>query len=106
MSGMEKKEKLQAAALKYDVGKDIAPCIVGLGEGYVAQKMLETAAEENIPVVEDQSLAGVLSKLSIGDEIPEELYQVIAQVLVFIARMDRQGAGRYTSEDIRKGKHA
>ncbi len=101
---MEKKEKLQAAALKYDAGSDNAPCIVGLGEGFLAHKILETAKEENIPVVEDQSLAGVLSKLSIGDEIPEELYEVIAQVLVFIAKMDRQGSEHYKLEDIRKGK--
>lgn len=104
MRDMEEKGKLRAAALKYDSGTDTAPCIVGLGEGYVAQKMLETAEEENIPVVEDQSLAGVLSKLSIGDEIPEELYEVIAQVLVFIARMDRRGTEHYKLEDIRKGK--
>lgn len=104
MSDMDKKGKLQAAALKYDAGTDEAPSIVGLGEGYVARKILETAQEKSIPIVEDQSLAGVLSKLSIGDEIPEELYRVIAQVLVFIARMDRQGADRYTLEDIRKGK--
>lgn len=104
MSAMEDKGKLRAAALKYDADTDNAPCIVGLGEGYVAQKMLETAAEENIAVVEDQSLAGILSKLSVGDEIPEELYEVIAQVLVFIARMDRQSSEHYKLEDIRKGK--
>lgn len=101
----QKKRQTHAAALKYDAGKDSAPCIVGLGEGYVAQKILETAADHEIPVVEDETLANVLSSLSVGDEIPEELYQVIAEVLVFIARMDSQSAGRFTLEEIQKRKH-
>ena len=101
----QKKKPTHAAALKYDAGKDNAPCIVGLGEGYVAQKMLETAADHQIPVVEDETLANVLSRLSVGDEIPEELYQVIAEVLVFIARMDAQGKERFTLEEIKKREH-
>ena len=93
------------AALKYDMGRDNAPLIVGLGEGYVAQKMLETAEENKIPVVEDDSLISVLNRFSVGDEIPEELYQVVAQILVFIGKLDGSASRRYQLSEIEKGKH-
>ncbi len=102
MSSRKEPQTIQAAALKYEAGKHSAPCIVGLGEGYVAKKMLETAEENRIPVVEDQSLVDILSHLSVGDEIPVELYHVIAQVLAFIGRLDNETAGRYKLEDIKK----
>lgn len=100
MKEKENRQRAQAAALKYDQGQDNAPAIVGLGEGYVARRMLDTARQEGIPVVEDESLAQVLNRFSVGDEIPEELYEVIAQILVFIGRLDN-APGRYTLEDIR-----
>ncbi len=105
MKEQEKRKNLQAAALKYDMGRDNAPLIVGLGKGYVAEKMLTIAEEEKIPVVEDDSLLSVLNRFSIGDEIPEEIYEVVAQVLVFISKLDGEAAGRYRLEDIKKGKH-
>ena len=102
MNSRKEPQKTRAAALEYEEGKHSAPCIMGLGEGYVAKKMLETAEKNRIPVVEDQSLVDVLNQLSVGDEIPEELYHVIAQVLVFISRLDNVTAGRYKLEDIKK----
>ncbi len=102
---MSEKQKpdMHAAALKYDMGRDNAPLIVGLGQGYVAQKMLETAEENKIPIVEDDSLLSVLNRFSTGDEIPEELYQVVAQVLIFIGKLDGNAAGRYRLSEIQKG---
>ena len=101
----KQKPNRQAAALKYDMGRDNAPLIVGLGEGYVAQKILETAEENKIPVVEDDSLISVLNRFSVGDEIPEELYQVVAQILVFIGKLDGSASRRYQLSEIEKGKH-
>lgn len=97
------KPDMKAAALKYDMGRDSAPLIVGLGQGYVAQKMLETAEENKIPIVEDDSLLSVLNRFSTGDEIPEELYQVVAQILIFIGKLDGSTAKRYQLSDIQKG---
>ena len=104
MKEQGKRQKAQAAALKYDQGKDSAPAIVGLGDGYVAEQILKTAQDNGIPVVEDESLTSVLNRFSIGDEIPEELYAVVAEILVFIGRLDGDAAGRYKLKDIRKGK--
>ncbi|HWR19966.1 MAG TPA: EscU/YscU/HrcU family type III secretion system export apparatus switch protein [Clostridia bacterium] len=90
MSEREKKQfELSAAALKYDAGSDAAPRVVGIGCGYVAKKMLETAKEHSVPVEEDEALVRSLSKLDIGQEIPEELYTAVAEILAFLYRMDK-----------------
>jgi flagellar biosynthesis protein len=98
MSGKNEKDKKpvhQAAALKYDARTDDAPVIVALGQGEIAQKMVQTATENDVPIVQDASLAQVLGGMGVGDEIPQELYGVVAQVLVFIAGLDHKGAERF-----------
>jgi len=76
-----------AVALSYDAG-DQAPKILATGKGYVAEKIIEAAREENVPVHKDEKLAGTLSKLEIGDYIPKELYGVVAEILVFVDRVE------------------
>ncbi|MCE5236835.1 MAG: EscU/YscU/HrcU family type III secretion system export apparatus switch protein [Clostridiaceae bacterium] len=90
MSEREKKQReLSAAALKYDAGSNAAPRVVGLGKGHLAKKMLDAAKEHNVPMKEDEALVRSLSKLDIGQEIPVELYQAVAEVLAFLYKMDR-----------------
>ncbi|MCK5129563.1 MAG: EscU/YscU/HrcU family type III secretion system export apparatus switch protein [Clostridiales bacterium] len=86
-------EKL-ASALKYDKDVDDAPYVVALGQGKIAEKIIETGHQHGVKVVEDKSLSTMLQNLSIGDEIPEELYHVVAQVLVFISELDNEFANR------------
>lgn len=76
-----------AVALSYEEG-DQAPKILATGKGYVAEKIIEAAKEENVPVHKDEKLAGTLSKLEIGDYIPRELYGVVAEILVFVDRVE------------------
>lgn len=83
------KEKiLQAVALEYDP-LDTAPKIVAAGKGRVAEKIIATAKDSHVPVHEDAKLAGTLSKLDIGDYIPPELYEVVAEILVFVDDMEK-----------------
>lgn len=84
---MENEEKKTAVALSYETG-DAAPKILATGRGYVAEKILETARQEQIPVHQDKQLAETLSKLEIGDYIPQELYGVVAEILVFVDRVE------------------
>ena len=84
----EKKQKT-AVALEYTAG-ETAPQIIATGKGYVADKIIETAKETNVPVHKDEKLAGTLSKLEIGDYIPEELYGVVAEVLVMVDRAENK----------------
>lgn len=91
-----KKEKIkEAAALQYTPGEDAAPKIIALGKGEIAEKMLETARDNNVPVYKDAELAQTLNKLKIGDEIPSELYEVVAQILLFVGDLDRKFGDMY-----------
>lgn len=77
----------QAAALKYSE-EDNAPRVVALGKRETAQRIIDTAKESGVPVYENEALAKSLNKLNLGQEIPRELYEIVAQVLVYIAEMD------------------
>ena len=58
----------------------------------VAEKIIEKAKESQVPTYKDNKLASTLSKLQIGDMIPPELYEVVAEILVFVDDMDRMKA--------------
>ena len=77
-----------AVALAYNPG-DAAPKILATGKGAVAERILEVAREADVPTYRDDSLADTLSCLEIGDMIPPELYEVVAEILVFVNDMDR-----------------
>jgi flagellar biosynthesis protein len=89
-----KKEQEKVVALKYERGKDPAPRVTAKGRGFVAEKILAIAREHNIPVKQDKLLLDALYKLDINEEIPEDLYRVIAEVLAFVYRMNRARAGK------------
>lgn len=78
-----------AIALEYNPNEDDAPKIIATGKGLVAEKIIEKAKEEAIPVHEDGKLAATLSKLEIGDMIPPELYEAVAEVLIFVDAMEK-----------------
>ncbi|MGM0409857.1 MAG: EscU/YscU/HrcU family type III secretion system export apparatus switch protein [Bacillota bacterium] len=82
------KDQKKAAALEYNIEKDNAPKIVASGKGDIAKKILEKAEEENIKIEKDQDLAEILVQMEIGEEIPPELYEVIAEILAFIYNLE------------------
>jgi flagellar biosynthesis protein len=71
-----------AIALNYD-GKR-APKITAKGQGLVAEQIIKTAKEHNVPLHTDVALVKVLSKMSLGDEIPRELYVAVAEIIAFV----------------------
>ncbi len=90
---MEEKKRFEslqktAVAVAYEPG-DRAPRILASGKGEVAEKIIEKAKENDVPLYKDNKLADTLSKLKIGDAIPPELYEVVAEILVFVDDMDR-----------------
>ena len=74
-----------AVALHYD--KKGAPRVVAKGKGTIGDKIIELAKAHDIPIEENEVLAGALSHVEIGDEIPEELYKAVAEVLIFVLRL-------------------
>ncbi len=74
----------KAIALKYDKEKDNAPKVVGKGKGITAEKIIQVAEENGIYIKEDPELLEILSTLDFYEEIPEELYKAVAEILVFV----------------------
>ena len=89
MADKEKREAPKiAVALQYDPSEE-PPKVIASGKGQIAERILEKAEESLVPVYEDEGLAKTLSKLELGEAIPPELYGVVAEVLVFVDRMDK-----------------
>ncbi len=78
----------QAIALEYDP-EEAAPRVIASGKGALAERIIERAKEADVPVHRDDKLAETLSRLEIGDMIPPELYEVVAEILVFVDSMDK-----------------
>ena len=83
MSGQTKNQL--AVALHYD--RSGAPRVVAKGKGSIGAKIIEVARAHDIPVEENELLAGALSNVELGDEIPAELYKAVAEVLIFVLRL-------------------
>ena len=85
----EKQKVKTAVALAYDPNEDGAPKVIASGRGILAEKIIEQAKDNKIPVHQDDKLADTLSKLEIGEMIPPELYEVVAEILIFVDAMDK-----------------
>ena len=83
----------QAVALHYDHRPDSAPKVVAAGRGELAQKIIAAAQAAGVEIVEDPDLLEVLGRIPLGEEIPAELFQAVAEILAFIYRVN----GRYAA---------
>lgn len=89
-------KRKQAVAVKYDIEKDNAPIITAAGQGIVADKIIEKGIESDISIYEDERLVRELLQYKVGTEIPPELYEIVAEILVFIEGIDRKkGSSKY-----------
>jgi flagellar biosynthesis protein len=90
---MAEKKKIvrEAVVLEYDAARGV-PQVVAQGKGYVAERIIAIAEENLIPVHEDPELAHLLNMLHVGDEIPPELYSVVAQILIYVAHVDKKAS--------------
>ncbi|CAM2897366.1 EscU/YscU/HrcU family type III secretion system export apparatus switch protein [Paenibacillus sediminis] len=79
----------KAVALKYNPTENDAPVVVAKGKGRIAEVILGKAMESGVPIQEDPALVEVLSKLDLDQQIPPELYSLVAEVLTYIYRSDR-----------------
>ncbi|NSL51199.1 FlhB-like flagellar biosynthesis protein [Calidifontibacillus erzurumensis] len=81
-------KRKEAVVLSYDQSKDVAPRVVAKGKGEIAHKILEKAEQHHIPIQEDPTLVELLGQLEIDEAIPEELYQVVAEIFAFLYKVD------------------
>jgi flagellar biosynthesis protein len=86
----KKPEPKYAAALRYRPGQDPTPVVVASGKGQIAETILKLAEDAGVPNHIEPGLAKILASLDPGTPIPEETYQLVASILAFIWRMDKQ----------------
>lgn len=84
----EQKKRNLAAALRYDGSRDAAPKVIAKGQGLIADKIIELAKKNDIPIKNDPELVQILSKLDIDEQIPEDLYRAVAEILSFLYAMN------------------
>ncbi len=85
-----KKSPDKAVAILYDEKEAAAPRVIASGKGLIAEKIIATAREAGIHIQEDANLVELLAKVQIGEQIPVELYQTVAEVLAFVYRMNEK----------------
>ncbi|MGL5148995.1 MAG: EscU/YscU/HrcU family type III secretion system export apparatus switch protein [Clostridium sp.] len=81
-------QRRKAAALKYEFNSD-APVVTAAGIGHIADKIIEKAEENDVPVVMNKELSDLLCNVDIGESIPPELYEAVAHVIAYVTELDK-----------------
>lgn len=81
-------KRKKAVALNYDFGSS-APVVTATGMGQIADKIIEKAEENDVPVVYNKELTDLMCNMDIGDSIPPELYDAVAEIIAFVTELDR-----------------
>ncbi|RJQ83691.1 MAG: flagellar biosynthesis protein FlhB [Desulfobacteraceae bacterium] len=87
---MKDQDSKKAVALRYEASRDAAPKVAARGRGKMAERIVAQAREYQVPMVVDRNLVQMLETLDVNTEIPTELYQAVAEVLVFVYRMNQR----------------
>lgn len=82
------KQRKKAAALKYEQNT-ATPIVTATGMGQIADKIVERAEENNVPIVYNKELTDLLCNVNVGDDIPSELYEAVAHVIAYVTDLDR-----------------
>ena len=88
----------KAVAILYDDGKTSAPKVIASGKGTIAEKIIQTAQEAGIHIQQDANLVELLAKVDVGEEIPVELYQTVAEVLAFVYKVNNRFKDKVSQE--------
>lgn len=83
-------EKKKVVALRYKKGVDNAPKVVAKGIDLIAQRILEIAEKENIPIIKNEKAVEDFYGIDLDDEIPSELYEIAAEIIAFVYKLDKQ----------------
>lgn len=84
-----KKKLEKAVALKYS-NEETSPRVIAKGEGIIATNIIEKGIDEKVAVYEDKELVDKLIELDIDDEIPEELYEAVAEIIFYVYSLDSE----------------
>ena len=90
MSKRKNKKLKSAVALKYQTETDAAPKVTAKGEGLVAERIIQLARENQVPIKEDPDLVQILSQVDINKEVPPSVYKVVAELLAFVYKLNNK----------------
>ena len=90
-----------AVAIKYDKEADQAPKVIAKGLHFKAEKIKEIAKQYGVPIMKNVPLANALFRIDVGQDVPEELYDAVAEVLNFVYALQQENEAR---EQARRGK--
>ncbi len=82
-----------AVSLQYKKGNNSAPKVTAKGQGWMAEKIIKMARDNNIPIREDKDLLNLLSEIDVGQEVPESLYKVVAELLAWVYQLNQNFPG-------------
>ena len=86
----QKHTRSSPVSLKYNGGNRSAPTVTAKGQGWVAEKIIAMAKEQNIPIRKDKDLVELLGKIDVGKEIPASLYKIVAELLAWVYQMNNE----------------
>jgi flagellar biosynthesis protein len=93
MSKRKTRNLKSAVALKYNTEKDTAPKLIAKGEGLIAERIIQLAQENQVPIKEDPDLVQILSQVDINKEVPPSVYKVVAELLAFVYKLNNKYQG-------------
>ena len=88
------KTKTSAISLQYNRVGYRAPKVTAKGQGWVAEKIIAMAQKQNIPIKKDKDLMELLEKIDVGQEIPEALYKIVAELLAWVYHLNKEYPGK------------
>lgn len=91
---IDQSPRKKAVAIKYDSHVDSAPVVIAKGQGELADRIINVAQEYQVTIKEDPELVNYLYSVNLFDQIPVELYGVVAELLAFVYNLD-QSAGKH-----------
>ena len=84
------KKKTSAISIQYKKDENSAPKVTAKGQGWVAEKIIAMAEEQSIPIKSDKDLITLLEKIDVGQEIPESLYKIVAELLAWVYNLNKE----------------
>ena len=88
MSRQKNQKIRKAVALQYQPSEQNAPVVTAKGQGFIAEKIIALAKKRHIPIKDDPDLVQILSQIDLGEEIPSEVYAVVAEIFAFVYHLN------------------
>lgn len=94
---MKKEPIKKAAALQYDITSNMAPKVIAKGKGDIAKNIIKIAEKNKLPIKKDEDLIELLTKIDIGQEVPENMYKAVAEIFSFIYDLTKKNKKEHLS---------